>query len=189
MRIYKYFDKSVRSIIFVLMEVFKDVEGFEGRFKVSNYGNVLSINGKYKGEKLLKCPTDNVGYHAVQLRMKPKSKRIRVHQLVAKAFIDNPNNKKCINHKDGIKTNNHIDNLEWVTHAENIKHAVENKLHDLKGENHPNALLDEQGVIEIFYLRKQGLSHQKISDLVGISRRHIGDILNRECWGHLDIPF
>jgi len=55
-----------------------------------------------------------------------------VHRLVASLFIDNENNCKCVNHKDGVKTNNSISNLEWCTHSENMHHAVKNGLFIVK---------------------------------------------------------
>ena len=55
-----------------------------------------------------------------------------IHRLVAITFLDNPNNKLTVNHKDGNKLNNHLCNLEWATYSENCKHSYDNNLHDLE---------------------------------------------------------
>jgi hypothetical protein len=114
-------------------EVWKDIEGYEGIYQVSNLGRVKSLPRKlWNGscffvskEKILKAGIDNVGYPTVSLHGKDKrAKSLRVHRLVAKAFIPNPNNYHVVNHIDGGRTNNHVDNLEWCTHKHNIRYAV-----------------------------------------------------------------
>ncbi len=71
----------------------------------------------------MKGTINNVGYKMIALTKKGNTKIISMHRLVAIAFIPNPKNKPCINHKNGIKTDNRIKNLEWCTHAENSQHA------------------------------------------------------------------
>jgi len=82
-----------------------------GRGKVSEF-RVASIN------------THKKGYLSVRMRLRNGSvKSFFVHRLVGMTFIDNPDNKPCINHIDGVKSNNHVSNLEWCTVAENNEHA------------------------------------------------------------------
>lgn len=94
-------------------------------YMVSAYGNVFNI----KNKNILGFTTTPKGYKCVKIPIdKIKVYTMRVHRLVAEAFIPNPNNKKEVNHKDGNKCNNSVENLEWVTHDENIAHAICNKL-------------------------------------------------------------
>ena len=134
-----------------ITEVWKDVLGFETLYEVSSIGNVNRITKKIKiknhfvtfnGKKMI--PMDNgKGYLRYKLSKNDKSKRYMAHRLVAEAFIPNPENKRCINHKDGNKANNNISNLEWNTHSENSIHALKTGLivrH--KGEKHSNSKLN-----------------------------------------------
>ena len=113
-------------------EFWKDVIGFEGRYQVSNLGNIRSIqtnHGKYQ-ERLIptRARSDTCTYQYVQMWLKNKPHTEAVHRVVAKAFIPNPENKPMVNHIDGVKTNNRVDNLEWATCSENHKHAFDTGL-------------------------------------------------------------
>jgi len=122
-------------------EMWKDVVGYEGYYQVSNMGNVKSLdrliphyknsNFKYiKVGRLLKqqISKSKSKYKIVGLILNQKRKMKTIHRLVAEAFIPNPENKRTVNHIDGIKENNHIENLEWATYSENNKHAYDLKL-------------------------------------------------------------
>lgn len=105
-------------------EIWKDIEGYEGKYQVSSLGNVRSLNYKHTGkEKLLKPGNDKDGYLTVCLYKIGKMKLCKVHRLVAKAFIPNPDNLPCINHKDECKTNNMWLNLEWCSHKYNVHYS------------------------------------------------------------------
>jgi hypothetical protein len=112
-----------------MVEEWKDIEEYEGLYQVSTFGRVRSlnryINNVFYPGCILKPQKFRNGYLFVSLQRKTLS----IHRLVAKAFIDNPNNKPEINHKDGNKTNNKIENLEWRTRSENLKH-LSNILHN-----------------------------------------------------------
>lgn len=121
-----------------MKEKWKDIKGYENLYQVSNLGNIKRLGGKikvidelqnrkyyrYYKENFPKQFIDSSGYKTITL----KGKRMRVHRLVAQAFLPNPELKPCINHKDGNKLNNNINNLEWCTYYENSHHAIENGL-------------------------------------------------------------
>lgn len=117
-------------------EVWKDVAGYEGLYQVSNLGRVKNLKRKVpyaKGmrtipERILQNHTNKYGYVYVRLYKDAKGKNIKLHRIVAQAFIENPENKRCVNHIDGNKENNRVENLEWVTHSENMQHASDNGL-------------------------------------------------------------
>ena len=104
-------------------EIWKPVVGYEGLYEVSNMGNVHGIRRSGCTGENLKGFVSKHGYHIVMLNRKCQYKHMPVHRLVAMAFIDNPENKRTVNHIDGNKLNNTVDNLEWATHGENHKHA------------------------------------------------------------------
>ena len=105
-------------------EVWKDVVGFEGLYKVSNKGNVHSVArkdtiGRKCGGRMLKPLSHKVGYLQVQLHKNGKMKNKYIHRLVAEAFIPNPESFLEINHLDEVKDNNELSNLEWCTREHN----------------------------------------------------------------------
>lgn len=112
-------------------EIWKDCVGYEGRYQVSNLGNVRSIannKGTYQERLLSQRQTTTSDYLYVDFTVKDVTTRHSVHRLVAKAFIANPSNKATVNHIDGNKLNNNVCNLEWSTYSENLKHAYANGL-------------------------------------------------------------
>ncbi len=99
-----------------MKEIFKDIPGYEGLYRVSNLGRILSLNNYHRtGSIILKQRISKKGYHSVVLSKKQIKKTIRVHRLVALVFIPNPNNLPYVNHKDEDKSNNRMDNLEWCS--------------------------------------------------------------------------
>lgn len=114
------------------MEIWKSCVGLEGLYEVSNLGNVKSVERmvthycgglKKSPAKLLKPGKGKNGYLTLSLCVDGEKSNHSVHRLVALAFIENPDHKTQVNHKDGNKHNNVAQNLEWVTVSENAKHA------------------------------------------------------------------
>ena len=109
-------------------EIWKDIDGYEGLYQVSNLGNVKSLNYNRTGkERILKPGTNGSGYLHVILCKNGKIRLFKVHRLVAKAFLENPDHKSDVNHKDENKTNNCVENLEWMTRQENINFGTHNE--------------------------------------------------------------
>lgn len=107
--------------------LWKSIKGYEGLYEISNTGEVKSIFYG-KSPRILKKSKTTTGYCKVELYKNKKRKSIKVHRLVAMAFISNIDNKPNINHIDGNPLNNNADNLEWCTQKENVLHAVETGL-------------------------------------------------------------
>lgn len=118
-----------------MKEIWKDVDGYEGYYQVSNFGMVRSvdriveivsdhkISKQFVAGRVLKISTSNSGYCLVTLCKGNKTRHFLVHRLVAYAFIDKPTNKHWINHIDNNPKNNMVSNLEWCTPKENSCHA------------------------------------------------------------------
>jgi hypothetical protein len=158
-------------------EIWKEIEGWESLYLISNKGRVKSIIGRYGFEKLLK-PIKKRGYLSVNLSYNGRLNQEGIHVLVAYAFIENPLNKPEVNHINGDKEDNTVDNLEWVTKSENQLHAVRTGLRKvLKGEKHPFCKLTDATVRAIFI---SSLSVRDLSVKYHISKSHIRDIKSKK---------
>ena len=163
----------------------RDTAGYDGLYKIDEYGNIWSINfaGGSKAKKLKPILSPG-GYLYVNIYKNKKHRALRLNRAVALAFIPNPENKPEVNHKDGVKTNNHMDNLEWATHIENQQHRREILGKNTRGENNGMAKLTEIQVREI--LSQQGLKTQEaLGEKYGVSHSIIGRIFRREGWKYI----
>lgn len=104
-----------------MTETWKDVAGYEGRYQVSDLGNVRNAKGRTLKPQLI-----NSGYLVVHLMLAGDRKIGLVHRLVAAAFLPQDETRTHVNHKDSDKKNNARTNLEWVTRSENVRHAYQN---------------------------------------------------------------
>lgn len=160
------------------------VEGFKNKYSVTDEGEVFSYTSGT--QKRLRLNKNQDGYLCVALCLgyKKTRKHCKVHRLVAETFIENPDNKKTVNHKDCVKTNNNINNLEWNTHQENMRHAFKNNLippfppHN--GELNGMSKLTVAQVKQIrFLLSKKnayGINQTNIAKLFGISFQQVSKI-------------
>lgn len=136
-----YFTPSIEDI-----ETWKPVIGYEGMYEVSSRGRVKRV------EYLLTESNSAWGYKQVSLSKDGKNSTKIIHRLVAQAFIENPDNKPTVNHKDCNKHNNTVSNLEWATVQENVDHAIENNLRPTNyqdGEKNAMAKLTKEDVLDI----------------------------------------
>ena len=116
-----------------MVEIWKDIKGFENMYAVSNLGRVKSKARKVwnhnnywiRPERILKAQVSDRGYLRIRLGHNKTKCTRRIHRLVAEAFIPNPNNLPEVNHIDGDKLNNKVNNLEWISKSNNLKHAVQ----------------------------------------------------------------
>jgi len=116
-----------------MIEEWKDIKGYEGLYRISNTGMIKSYdkttNNRIHPSRIISQTTNQSGYKRSNLNHPiTKKKSPFIHKLVAYHFIDNPNNRRVVNHIDGDKQNNHVGNLEWCTHQENTIHAFKTGL-------------------------------------------------------------
>ena len=115
-------------------EIWKDIPWYEWLYQVSSLGNIKSLDRLKNGRilwhlsvvkwKTLSKLKDKDWYLKVWIKVNWIQKNFKLHRLVARTFIENPENKPQVNHKDWNKLNNCIDNLEWCTASENQKHSI-----------------------------------------------------------------
>lgn len=126
-------------------EIWKDINGFEGVYIISNIGRIASLHGVRRGisdkPRILKgCHSKN-GYILVALHNKNKIQYETIHRLVASHFIPNPDNKPEIDHINTIRSDNRVDNLRWVTRSENCRNPITQKRMSIRAKRTPKEVL------------------------------------------------
>ncbi len=155
-------------------EEWRDIPGYEGRYRVSNRGSVMSLafGGRSGVTGFLKPSINSRGYHFVDLSQRAHL----VHRLVMCAFVGTSD--LDVNHKDGNQQNNHLENLEYCTHQENLHHAV-----DTLGKYHGRLTLDD--VREIRLLLSEGQSQKEIAKRFSITQSSVSTIKTRRYWNRM----
>lgn len=182
-------------------ERWKPIGGYEGIYEVSDLGRVKRLRRRVKAnirnnnsvelkEMIIKSFLSPIqggktgdGYFFSTLMGKDRKQRRRfIHRLVAFAFLENPEGKSTVNHKDGNKKNNHVDNLEWVTPSENIKHSFRLGLNKpKKGETNSQAKLNFATANVIREMAKT-TSNRQIAKIFHVSRSTIDNIVHNKIY-------
>lgn len=172
-------------------EIWKDIEGFEGYYKVSNCGRIKTIartvsvltRGNTKRihpikEKIKSTNISKFGYPMVGLTINDKTHQRYIHRLIALAFIPKPDShgNYVVNHKNGVKSDNRIDNLEWTTSQENNVHAIKNSLRGYKTR------ITLEKINEIHRLKKIGNTAKEISEKFNVSIDTIYSIIRKQSY-------
>lgn len=162
-------------------EIWKDIDGFEGVYQVSNLGRIKSFK-KEKSGRLLSIKNKVENYPSVVLIIGKNKKSLKLHKIVAEAFLVKKPNSQCVNHKDFNKHNNKASNLEWCTFKENMHHAIIGKPQILAKMNKYN--IDrafkvtqksmEGEIIKVFNSSKEA------AEETGICRRNILQVARKE---------
>lgn len=170
----------MNNVVLKEKEEWRDIQGYEGLYKVSNYGGIKSLiswNGhKYiKKEKILNPYKQDAGVnyyrYVVKLYKNKKKKDFKVHRLVAKAFIANPEDKPNINHIDGNPLNNMVSNLEWCTQKENINHAINTGLNI--------RTIDTINKDALVTLLNNGYTYDEIAETLGVAKGTVFNYIRR----------
>lgn len=160
-------------------EIWKDIDGYNGVYKISNLGRVKSYN-RYKDGIIMKQTKASHGYYTVKLYKNKKSTCYNIHRLIAEHFIENPNNHPCVLHKDDNKENNNIKNLRWGSYSDNMKDKINN--FGIKSVRH-NKALNKKDVLKIRHMYKSNkISQKKLGDMFGVTQQAIWHIVNNNTW-------
>ena len=168
-------------------EIWKDINGFDGKYQISNNGNVRSFSRWKNGKMLKPGKCGNPGPYMFVTLVKTSradAKNYYIHRLVAEAFLAKTLGKTEVNHKDGDTLNNNVSNLEWCTHAENMEHAnrtgILTEAHDNeKGEKNPRSKPVLQYDTDGNFIREWGSVNQIMRE-TGIPANYIFKCCNPE---------
>lgn len=173
----------------IYVEEWKWIDNYFGYYMISNFGRVKSFLKSKLGRIRKGVPTD--GYLQLQLQVDKVFETKKIHRLVAKHFIENPDNLPEVNHKFGNRKDNRFLFLEWSTASDNMKHAYRilgkpNNLSNQKGEGHYKSKFKESDIIEMRRMFESGKYTQKqIAEKYNEKSGSISRILTRKRWKHI----
>ena len=169
-----------------MIEIWKDVVGYEGIYQVSNLGNVKRIKlARGSGlNTIMKAAPNRNGYLRLSLCRDNRPVQLFIHRLVAAAFLGPCPDGYEVNHIDGKQGNPRVDNLEYVTSKGNSEHAVRLGLMPF-GARRTNARLNDDVVREIRQLHKDGVIDKDIAERFNVNRRTINDVTSGRSWQHV----
>ena len=165
----------------MLIEIWKSVVGFEGHYEISNLGSVRSL--KNNKPYTLKINRHKDGYCYVMLCKDKTRKNLKIHRLVAKAFIPNPENKPTVNHINHVRHCNFVWNLEWATYDEQIWDAIrfgshENSIAPIWDKDKKDRLqqLVDSGMKRVDIAKQEGVSRDSLQKYFGKVKRPIAEV-------------
>jgi hypothetical protein len=169
--------------------IWKDIIGYEGFYKINNLGSIISLkrNGTRNDDMEIKIQRLPNGYCYVCLQKNGMKSNHLVHRLIAIHFVANNENKKTVNHKNGIKDDNRISNLEWSTQSENQIHAYKKGLQKraFGTERGKACKLNEEKVREIKLMLSQGFTQKDIAVKYSVDQSNISWIKRGLTWAHV----
>lgn len=182
-----------------MAEEWRDISGYEGIYRVSSHGRVLSVarkdlKGRRCGDEFLAGFVDRYGYVTVLLSKGGKKRRHKVHRLVCAAFHGPAPAGREVGHADGNRAHNNASNLRWVTRAENVADMMAHGTHRFarppkaamrRGSSSPNAVLTEGLVREIRAKAASGRSGRSLAREYGIGSGHASAIIRGDAWAHV----
>lgn len=163
-------------------EIWKDIPGYEGHYQASTFGSIRSVTKyvnsfqglkKRMGKALALVITNN--YKRVSLSKKGETKNISAHRLVGITFIPNPENKRTINHLNGIKTDNRVENLEWATYSENILHSFNTGLNMVGFHRRKLTFSDAEKIRKLY--KNGNYSYNELGKKFGVTSNSIISIV------------
>ena len=164
-------------------EEWRDVEGYEGIYQISNYGRVKSFQKNQV--KILKPYLHTGGYLGIGLG---RQKKFKIHRLVAATFLDNPLNLTEVDHIHGNKMDNYFKNLEWVTLKENKRRAFKNRLYPLGEKKYRAKLTNKQvrWIRQNYIPRDSEYGASALARKIGVFRETVRDVVTGKTYKNID---
>ena len=164
-------------------EEWRDVEGYEGIYQISNYGRVKSFQKNQV--KILKPYLHTGGYLGIGLG---RQKKFKIHRLVAATFLDNPFNLTEVDHIHGNKMDNYFKNLEWVTLKENKRRAFKNRLYPLGEKKYRAKLTNKQvrWIRQNYIPRDSEYGASALARKIGVFRETVRDVVTGKTYKNID---
>lgn len=172
-------------------EIWKDIQGYENFYQVSNLGRIKSLKRftktKRVSEKILRQSLRKTGYLQVKLCNKGSTYHPVVNRLVAEAFLEKPNYKYVTNHINNIRDDNQLKNLELMSQSENIRYSYKQNRSNQSGEKNNNAKISEELVKKIrdYFSNNKHLSQKEIAKHFSLKREHVKDIITYKTWKNI----
>jgi hypothetical protein len=171
-------------------EIWKPIADYEGLYEISNYGRIKSLLYWHgTNERILKSMKDKNGYLYIVLYKDNINKKYKIHRLVLETFVGPcPSGMQCC-HNDGKPDNDFVENLRWDTlknnHKDKIKHGTYNRPPKFIGSELWNSKLNDNKIIEIRKMFKNGVRIKDICRLFNLSHGCISHVVHNRTWKHV----